>query len=308
MDDTKANPGQPGFDLRYLGQLAAKAHEARDLSIPTAGLGEGLPDKVPVIWDHAGQRLVSVRDEIERYRLRPERRSGRAGMLTLDSFVALVNRHKDEHSAVFGDTDWRAPSLMAVIDYHETGGTPRHMRHRIAYAFPLSEEWKAWREGDGQAMGQGEFAAFVEDRIAELTAPDPEERKEFEKLFQTKIAAPNELILLSRGLQVCVGQNVKNASTLQSGEAEIVFEETHHDAKGNRLVVPGLFMLSLPIFFGGERVRVPVRLRYRVKSGAIVWFFQMYRPDLAVTQRVRDDLAAVAEQTGLPVYEGAPEA
>lgn len=297
----------PGPDLRYVGDLAARAGKLETIDIKTEGLGEGLPAKVPMAWDHANQRLVTLRDEIERYRLRPQRRAGTARALTLQSLIDLVNRHKDADSAVFAETDWQAPSLQAVLDYHEKKGTPRHLRHRIVYAFPLSEEWRAWCQYDGKAMGQEDFAAFVEDRIAELAAPSQED-KEHEQRFQTKFAAPNELIQLSRGLQVLVGMNVKNAKTLQSGEAEIVFEEEHRDVSGNKLVVPGLFMLSLPIFFGGEAVRVPVRLRYRVKAGVIVWFYQMYRPDLAVTARIRADLEEVVKATGLPTYEGSPEA
>ncbi|MEW5422675.1 DUF2303 family protein [Amorphus sp. 3PC139-8] len=304
------------IDTRHVASLAVDASALKQFSILTEGLGEGLPATVPLLWDPKHGQVVSVYTEIERFRLHPRRRKGTATALTLESFCELVNRHSDLHSAIFADTDWRAPGFTAVINYHESvpdgdaddsDAQARHGDHRIAYAFPLTEEWQAWIAANGERMPQDDFAAFLEERIAELATPSEDERREFEPLFGTKFATPAELVQLSRGLQVHVGQKIKNSRILQSGEAEVVFEETHTDASGERLVVPGLFMLSVPVFVRGQSVRIPVRLRYRAHGGAISWFFQMYRPDIVITGRVLEDLAKAAEATGLPAYEGQPE-
>lgn len=66
-------------------------------------------------------------------------------------------------------------------------------------------------------------------------------------------------------------------------------------------------MLSIAPFFRGSPMRIPVRLRYRVRSGRVAWFFQMFRPDKSVTEHVIDGLVRAASETGLPAYEGAPE-
>jgi len=157
-------------------------------------------------------------------------------------------------------------------------------------------------------MDQGDFAAFLEDHIADLSSPEDAEREDHERTFGVKVATPAELIQLSRGLQVFSGVQVKNAVTLQSGEASIVFEEEHRDAACNRLQVPGLFILSIAPFFMGELTRIPVRLRYRLAGGRLTWSFQIYRPDIAVTDRLRADLDVIRRDTALPVFEGAPEA
>lgn len=305
---TAAHAVMPPVDLRYLAELARDASGMESFPIRTTGLGEGLPEEVPALWDPKNGRMIDAKPIIEAFRLRPERRAGTAHARTLASFIDLLNRHKDEHSAIFADTSWQQPSMTAVVDYHRTDREPRHGQHRIVYDFPLSEAWQAWLKMNGEVMAQGDFALFLEERIAELASPMDAERAEYERLFQTKFATPAELIGLSRGLQVRVGQNVKQAKVLQSGEAEIVFEETHTDAAGNRLIVPGLFMLSLPIFFEGAPVRMPVRLRYRAGAGGIRWFYQLYRADDWVTDRIRQDLALAAQKTGLPAYEGRPEA
>ncbi|TCR69721.1 DUF2303 family protein [Bosea sp. BK604] len=283
-------------------------------SLPTIvelpDLGAGVPRAIPAIVDARNGTLTPARDLVEAFRTKPASKRGTATALTLESFVDLLNRHKTEHSAVFADTSWKKPGFTAVIDYHDkvSGGAADNLKHRIRYDFPLSEEWKAWVEQNGEPMEQGAFASFLEDRIADLTAPNDHERINLERDFDTKIATPAQLIQLSRGLQVNVDSAVKNVVNLTTGEAQIAFEERHSDSNGQPLKVPGLFMLNIAPFFMGEKITIPVRLRYRPAGGKIRWFYQMYRPDLHVTERVRDDLSTVADRTGTPTFEGSPEA
>lgn len=290
--------------------LTRKSLHAEIRTVPVSGLGAGLPSAVPILFDQRTGLASSAAGLIESYRFKPSRKRGTAKALTLQSFIDLVNRHKTADSAVFAATDWQAPGFTAVIDYHEakSAGEADNLKHRIGYDFPQSEEWKAWVAQNGQPMEQGDFAAFLEDRIADLSAPTTAEKIALERDFATTVATPAELIQLSRGLLVNVSSVVKNMVTLASGEASIQFEEQHVGADGKPLKVPGIFMLGIAPFFMGEKISLPVRLRYRKRGQGLVWFYQMYRPDQHVTERVRDDLITVAEQTELPTFEGSPEA
>lgn len=290
--------------------LTEKAQEIIFSEIPTMGLGAGLPETVPVVIDRrSGGGVRNAKDLIEAWRTTPSRKIGTARALTLSSFIDLANRHKTADSAIFAATDWKAPGFTAVIDYHQaqSGGAADNLKHRIEYAFPASEEWKAWVDMNGELMEQGDFAAFLEDRIADLTAPTDAEKIWLERDFGTRVATPAQLIQLSRGLQVNVSSVVKNVVNLATGEAAIAFDEQHTDGDGQPLKVPGIFMLSIAPFFMGEKISLPVRLRYRKKGPGLVWFYQMYRPDQFVTERVRDDLLTVADKTALPTFEGSPE-
>jgi hypothetical protein len=158
-------------------ELAQQASRIEIVQVPTAGIGQGLPATVPLLVDHRAAGAVStLKTQIEAYRTGPERRTGSAKVTTLQSFIDLVNRHKDQHSAIFGATSWPNPSLTAVIDYHQTGGEPRWSKHRIDYTFPITDEFKVWVGQNGKGMEQGEFARFLEDHAAELTAPYDAER------------------------------------------------------------------------------------------------------------------------------------
>lgn len=300
----------PGFDARFIAELGVKAGAAQVLGLDLSSLeDDGLPKSLPLVWDPKAGQLVSLKTFAEAYRLRPREKAGSAVVYTLDSFITLTKRHQTAHSAVFANTDWRAPTFTSVIDYHpsETGGGADNGKHRVHYAFPLSEEWKAWVEMDGEFMDQMKFAIFLEDRIADLSSPTDAEKIALERDFATTVANPAQLIQLSRGLKVHVSSQVAAEHVLQSGAGEIKWSEQHQGSDGKPLVVPGMFLLDIAPFFMGEKSRIPVRLRYRVAGGKVLWMFQIYRPDVHVTERVQTDLDAVAKETGLPCFEGKPE-
>nr|WP_261402880.1 YfdQ family protein [Chenggangzhangella methanolivorans] len=213
--------------VEAIAKLAQAADHAQLLTIPTDGLGPGLPPAVPTLYEPRSQRLTSLRPTIEEFRQEPRAREGKALVLTLASFIALMNRHKDEDSAIFAETRWPTPKLTGVVDYHKQDHAPRHGRHTVVYEFPITEELKAWQANDGVAMGQREFAAFLEEHAAELSAPFDGERQEFEGLFKETFGTPSEVLALSRDLEVYVGQRVKRQERLSSGERTVEFAEEH---------------------------------------------------------------------------------
>ncbi len=307
MTETQNKAGA-ALDIAAIHDLSDRAgSQIATLSLSTAV--PGVPSTIPVFVDRKSGALSSVADLFERFREHPRRKSGTAKVATLESLISLIDRHKTEHSAIFAETNWEKPSITAVFDYHEAknGGLADNGKHRAHYEFPLSEEWKAWVKINGKPLEQVEFAEFIEDHIAELSAPDSFEAEDFHGKFGFKVAYPNELVGLSRGLQVHAETRVKNNVVLQSGEGEITWDEEHRDAKGNKLTVPGMFILSIAPFFMGDPARIPVRLRYRVSGGKVLWICQLYRPDVHITQQVMRDLERVAHETELPHFQGTPE-
>lgn len=259
--------------------------------------------------DQGGFEVRSVKPQLDEWRSAPERRAGRATTHTLQDFIGLTKRHAvDGESAIFGNFTGSQPSLTTVVDYHTTDREARFCDHRIVYDFPLSVEWTAWKACNAKPFSQIEWAAWIEEHIADLASPNAAEKNEFERLFQTKFATPSELMTLSRGMQVTVEGNFKDIRVLQSGEAEISFTEVHKDGAGQKLVVPGLFVISIPMFLNGDPVRITARLRYRRDGQSIRWFYQLYRVDLALQAQLEADLGTASKETGLPAFQGTPEA
>ncbi|HEY4136458.1 MAG TPA: DUF2303 family protein [Alphaproteobacteria bacterium] len=291
-------------------------------------------DAVPVLIMPEGKTLKSAKPFIDEYRQAPERKVGSASFTNLDSLIEHVKAFKDEHSVVFACQDRNRPSITAVYDYNRPGpaGAPRFGKHRAHYPNPLSDEWKEWNGQNAKSMSQGDFAKFIEDRIADVIFAPPgiayregeeiaaataggdfgdrtpdEELAYLVRTIGGSFASPQRLMELSRGLTVHVSETVTNAEMLQSGETQFIFASEHKDATGAKLKVPNLFLIAIPIFLDGPRYRIAVRLRYRKDGPQIIWFFELYRHDKAFDHAFKQTCKQVVDETKLPLYLGAPE-
>lgn len=294
--------------IEAIAKMAVAARSTQFAEIDTAALADpSVPGKVIAAVTPDG-RFQDVSSLLAAYRLTPRRAKGSAKAATLQSFVDLVNRHKTDQSAVFAQTKMPSPALKAVINYHQASSKPGWSDHQIVYEFPLTEEFTAWLKADGEVMSQGEFAQFLEDRAAELASPLQAEVTEYERLFREKVAAPSEIIKLARDLEIKVESYVKQGTRLQSGERTVMFSENHQTATGEQVIIPGVFIVSVAAFDGGDPIRIPARLRYRVKEGRVMWAYQLYRANHWLQVEVRNAMDTAQRDTGLPAFEGAPEA
>lgn len=294
-----------------------------ELAVKAAGKGAMLELKddqvaVGVAVLPQGLRLESVKKFMDEYRLQPERKKGLAHLGDLDSFIELTNRFKDRNSVIFARP--QPPILLAVYNYNEPtlvtdevesrDGAARFGDHRADYVFPLSDEWKIWDAQNAEPMTQEAFAAFIEDHIGDVA--DPTEASTslsaffFEKLG-VDFATAARLMELSRGLSVRVGQKVRNAQNLATGEAQVQFVEEHTDELGGALKVPGAFLIAIPVFQFGPLYQVAARLRYRVATGNIVWFFELHRPDRIFDHAFKEACDQAKSKTSLPLLIGSPE-
>ena len=263
--------------------------------------------KVKVLVAPKGFDIHGLKGFADAYRTAPERREGTAQLLELESFIAHAKRFADVDSAIFASPDAAAPKLVAVLDYHRATaeGAPRYGKHRAVYPFPLSEEWKAWQAKNGKQLGQKDFAEFLEDRIGDVAAPPADH--DLVK-HGGSLASPSQLVELSRGLDVHVGAQVKQAVKLSSGEAQIQFITEHKDGDGKPLKVPSAFVIQIPVFRNGALYELGVRLRYRVAPGAgVSWFFEIHRADRVFDDAFKEACLKAGSETSLPVFVGTPE-
>lgn len=252
--------------------------------------------------------------ELDAFRVKPIHRAGTAKHTRLDSFIAHVNRFKAPNSAVFAIDNAASPKLTAVFDYHPEGPDivdARFGAHRAVYEFPLSEEWKAWSKANGTVMSMADFAAFLEDHIVDVVAdakPASAAAMDFIAKVGGDIAGPSKLIEIARTLQVNEASTLREARNLSTGETEVVFNSTHLDAAGNKLVVPNLFMICIPVFARSpDYWQILARFRYRKSGEGIRFWFELWRIDLVFEEAFEGACKAVVEQTGLPMFVGTAE-
>lgn len=277
-------------------------------------------------------------EAFDKWRDHPRHRAGTAEMTDLESFIAHVQRFKDEDSALFGCDNAENPSLLAVIDYHDainsTDGDaldtepdpkPEFGKHRTHYGFPFSDEWKAWNQVNGESLDIITFAEFLEDHIIDvMPLPDflkpmpedyvPGKLSDADQKLQEIVSkiggrpcGPERLMELAKGIIVNAREDTTQKIDLSSGESKLKFESRNEDISGAPLSLPNLFLLAIPVFRGGDTYRIPVRLRYRARAGTVLWSLLLHRPDLYLDDALSDAFTTAATRTGLPLFRGKPE-
>lgn len=249
----------------------------------------------------SGVSVKNITPLLDEYKLAPWRKSGSTSLHTCAAFISWTNNHATNSTVIFAD----APSLRftSVIDYHagsdnvETGAA--FGRFRAVYSCPTSIEWSAWTKADGKMMSQQEFAEFLEDRvldIAQVALEDlPLRVRDAIQQLQSKVAGPAEVMALSRGLAVNIKEKAEVKYDPSSGQRTVRFDETHRDSNGVAIKIPDLFVIKVPIFLEGAVYTIPVRLRYRVREGAVSWFFNIWRPEIHVKDAFDQTASMIGE-------------
>src|SRR5262249_37598297 len=140
-----------------------------------------------------------------------------------------------------------------------------------------------WLESNCKIMGQQDFALFLEEHHLEMASPVDEDRLSIGDLASS-FAQPLEVLELARDLEIYSQESYRSKNNLSSGETEIRFTAEHVDAGNKPVKIPNFFVIQMALFEGGDRVRIPVRLRYRLKDGRVAWFYDLYRVDKALNE------------------------
>lgn len=298
-------------EAEAVAEIARSNYEAKLLDIEGTTGGEKIAAKLLVVPGKDGVIAKSIKAYLDEYRTNPERKTGTARLETLDSFTAHVNRFKSESSALFcSASDRDKPSIQAVLDYHEPDdGDPKWLKHRSLYTFPVSDQWKAWKEMNGEWITMGDFQLFLEEHLIDIVNPESalDSMRQLAENLMLAFAPPNAILNLSKGLKAKVNRTVSEATNLSTGEGEIFFEEDHRDQAGNKLKVPNAFLISIPVFRSGEQWQIAVLLRYRFGQGAVRFQLAVHQFDAVFDAALKEAADKAAQETGLPLFYGVPE-
>lgn len=304
MEETKEST-ENGALLKFLSDFAQS--EPLDFTRGTA-------DAATVHLVPKGMAVFDPKKILDQYLPAPERRTGTTALADVASFGAYVNRHKRPETVIFADLDaGGTPTLECVFDADAEGPAGAGWnQHRATYAFPLSSEWQAWRRAHGQAQAQGDFAAFVDERAADLLDPEALAEDTAPRVLAgrlgVQLAQGAAVIAASRGLRIRAEVDVTEVVSVSSGETELTFNERHKAEGGaGALMVPSAFLVGIPVFRGEPRDAFLVRLRYRRQPQAarILWTLSLHQADEVLRAAVQEVVERVRSATGLPVFFGA---
>jgi uncharacterized protein YfdQ (DUF2303 family) len=202
--------------------------------------------------------------------------------------------------------------MCCVYDYSEPD-KPRNHEHRSRYAFPVSDEWKAWQAVCAlKKIDQEDLAKFLEEHIVDLVKPmaiKSERLAEFMEQLGVMPGDPAEIFALSKGIQVWTSGHIKQCVNLDHGSQSLTFENENRDQAGNPIKVPAAFVIGIPVFLGGPRYMMVVQLRMKVShdKGSITWAMKLWRSEVAFEDAFSEAVQKATAETALPVLHGSAE-
>lgn len=323
MPDQILNPDANA--VNRLIDAARKTHEPQVVIIEPRHPGEN-PVRYLLTPTATGVEARCIEADMIAHADAPRSKRGEATAESLDSLIALADHHhlddQVEQTAIFISTAETATRVVAVLDYDGTdAATPRHGKHRIAFHVVHSRQWLAWRKAQSAGyLEPASFAELVQDRILDIATPPPAlagprtdcpgemlHLWDYRETLGGRFATPAQMVELGRGIEINAETRVVQRRSLDTGEAQISYDERHHGEAGDSVRIPNLFCLRIPVFERGTDFLLACRLSYRLKDGRVRFAVQMLDADSAI-DAARDRLAdRCAIETGAPVFFGTPE-
>lgn len=206
-----------------------------------------------------------------------------------DSLIAYANRFSDRRSVIIADLD--SLKIGVELDWHSQNQgdgsllQPGPCKHVATLVMRQSEEFKRWAAMENRLHDQAEFAEFLDENSSDIVDP-----------------APSVFIEIARDLEATVGVNFKAGNRLENGDRSFRYE-TETRTKGD-VVIPTRFKLEIPIFFGEEPTIIEAAFRFRPNPDGLKLGFVWRRVDFVRQAQFRQIAYRVAEETGLPVFQG----
>ena len=217
-----------------------------------------------------------------------------------ESFAAYVMRYKMAGTLIFAALTDTGCKLVAHLDYHDDTILTAELQertwssHQAHLTLEVTQEWAAWmkRNGGEKPFTQTEFALFLEDN---------------ERVFRDPSGAA--LLELVSTLEGKSNVRFNTAIRLNSGKNKLDFEEDVElrgasSVTAGSLEIPARLQLLIQPFNGVPHYEVEARLRYRIVSKALVFWYETVTPHLVIRDAAKAVLATVAEKTKVPVLIG----
>ena len=230
-----------------------------------------------------GHKLVSLK-EYQEYE-KPIKKHGTLSVIDVPGIAGYFNRFKDEDSMIFGNPDKN--TFTGILDFHrEDAEDGRDGKHRVVYILRTTERWDTWFVANKTAMSQEAFAAFIEENLPDIYAPND----------QPTFPAAADMLEVSRTLQVTGGHQFEQRTNLKDGSRVFSYVENNSGVAGPKgeLSVPDRFAIKLPIYMNQPPVTVECRLRYRINNGKMSMWYDMFRIDELLNKEFESARLAVA--------------
>lgn len=238
-----------------------------------------------------GYTRQDITDAMEKARDEPYRKRGTIRLLTIASLIAHAKDQGCEPTGyIYADPDSR--EIVAVYNDHKHGDHPGWRDHCAVFKAEYTPEFSLWINNNGheRARQQVEFASFIEDNIADIAE------------------GGSDLLTVATTLQAKTEVDFKSARRLDNGQNQLTYVENISATAGanGALSIPSRFDLAVRIFKNGDRYKIGARLKYRLGSGHVKFWYELDRPHIAVEDAFAGYVDKVATESGYTTLFGKP--
>lgn len=222
---------------------------------------------------------------LDEFREKPARIKQAIKVFDVKSFTAYFTDYCADDSRVF--VDKHTPRIRAVIDYHSLDSAAWG-DHTLEYQFRHTPEWLTWAGSNKKEFSQADFAAFIEDNLPDIIAPDPA-----------------TMIEVSRTLEAKKNVTFGSAVRLANGEVQFAYsEEIRGTAGSGTIEIPETFDLSIRPFEGSEPYRVTARFRYKLTQETLKLRYELVRPHKILEDAINTVVTQIEAGISNPITLG----
>lgn len=232
-----------------------------------------------------------ITDVVEKALPAPLRKRGTLALKDLASFVEYCKeQHSSQSGYIYADPDAR--TFTAVFNDHRLIEIAGWRDHRATYKAEFTPEFQKWMGNDKQHKNQVAFAEFIEDNFVDIAGNDAQLMLD----VATTIQAKTDITFSS-------------SKRLENGQAQLTYNEVINAQAGanGALTIPKTFSLGLRLFKNGAGYLLKARLKYRLQSGGVTFWYELDRPEKAIEdafagyiQQVRDTAGGYTVLLGTP--------
>lgn len=208
-----------------------------------------------------------------------------------ESFVKYVKDYANAaESRLFANLT--GLNLYCVIDYAKKCNVPSEAidgecRHRANFVLEETEDFKAFREIDGETLEQPEFIAFLMERSHCFSSPDQA-----------------TILEIATKLEVKSNVNFSGKERSNDGGINLTYREDVDARVGTagKIKVPDFVELELQAFEGGEKMKLRARFYFKLSGGAVLFQVKILNLRETILKNFREVCDKIAEDTGLPIH------
>lgn len=227
----------------------------------------------------------------------PQRRRARVTTTATPSFIEYLNRHSlSQHTVIYADIDTEKNrfNLLAVLDDHTTAHQPDWREHTCAFSPRQAVEWHRWLGNNKANMTQAQFAAWLEDNLADIASLEG-------------MPTGTQMLEMALAFEATADKRLKSRINLQHGGVRFEYVDDEDKDTRTSMQVFERFTLGLPVFEDSQAAYpLEARLKYREKDGKVNFWYELIRPDKIFKTAVLEELEAISTATELPIIHGTP--